>query len=406
MYAAKHGGKHRYALYTPELTAAAERRLSLEHDLREAIEKHQFVLVYQPQVSLQTGRMTGVEALIRWHHPQSGLLFPDSFLPEIQNHPLDIEIGEWVIRSALRQLEAWRAVGLDLTVSVNLSAHQLEQSDFTARLHAILEEFPEVPAAKLVIEILETGALENLTQMVRIIEDCGQLGVSFALDDFGTGYASLAHLKALPVAKIKVDRDFVRNMQDNPDDLSIVEGIAGLAAAFRRSLIAEGVETSEHGRMLLQLGCELAQGYAIARPMPQEQVPAWITFWQPDLTWMGQRTLLPGERPLLFAITEHRSWMVQLERALKQKDGVPYPEIDWHECRFGKWLDNEGELVHGGDPVFIEIGKTHENLHQTAVEVLQLHGGGQPDLAWARFGECLEMQRRLEELLAQLVNHS
>jgi len=206
-------------------------------------------------------------------------------LPAIEDHALSVDVGEWVIHTALAQIEAWRAQGLDIPVSVNVGGHHLQQPDFVSRLRGILAEHPRVAPHRLELEILETTALEDITQISTLIGDCSALGVSFALDDFGTGYSSLTYLKRLRVSKIKIDQSFVRDMLDEPDDLAILQGVISLASALKRAVIAEGVETVAHGSMLLQLGCELAQGYGIARPMPPADMPAWAKAWTPEPAW-------------------------------------------------------------------------------------------------------------------------
>ena len=187
-------------------------------------------------------------------------------MPVIETHPLSIELGEWVIDTAMQQMHVWQATGLHLPVSVNIGARQLQQINFVERLKAILAQHPQVNPADLELEVLETSALADMAQVSQVIEDC-------------------AYLKRLRVALLKIDQSFVRDMLDDPDDLAILEGVIGLAVAFRREVIAEGVETVAHGTALLQLGCELAQGYGIARPMPAEQLPAWAATWQPDAAW-------------------------------------------------------------------------------------------------------------------------
>ena len=203
----------------------------------------------------------------------------------IEDHPLAVEVGEWVIGAALTQIEVWWAAGLDLPVSVNIGARQLQQTDFVERLEVILARHPQVHPSCIELEVLETSALADMAQVSQVIEDCAKMGVKFALDDFGTGYSSLTYLKRLRVALLKIDQSFVRDMLDDPDDLAILQGVIGLAAAFKREVIAEGVETVAHGTALLQLGCELAQGYGVARPMPPDQLPAWVATWQPDAAW-------------------------------------------------------------------------------------------------------------------------
>jgi EAL domain-containing protein (putative c-di-GMP-specific phosphodiesterase class I) len=193
----------------------------------------------------------------------------------------------------MRQMDVWHAGGLDLPVSVNIGARQLLQDDFVERLQVILAKHPKVHPGAIELEVLETSALNDMDQVSKVIEDCAKIGMRFALDDFGTGYSSLTYLKRLHVTQLKIDQSFVRDMLDDPDDLAILQGIIGLAAAFNREVIAEGVETVAHGTALLQLGCEFAQGYGIARPMSPDQLPAWAASWRPDAAWSA--LMSPGE---------------------------------------------------------------------------------------------------------------
>lgn len=286
MYQAKLAGKNCYRIFDEaQNTSIRVRHESLDR-IHEAIIKQEFVLHYQPKVNMRTGAIIGAEALIRWNHPEKGLLSPALFLPEIEDHPLSIELGEWVIDTALTQIELWRNQGLDIQVSVNIGARQLKQDNFITRLRETLAAHPDIMPSYLELEVLETSALENIAKASLLIDDCRRIGVSFALDDFGTGYSSLTYLKRLPVTLLKIDQSFVRDMLDDSDDLAIIAAVVGLARTFRRHVIAEGVETVEHGTKLLQLGCELAQGYGIARPMPADQLPTWSTTWRPDPAWL------------------------------------------------------------------------------------------------------------------------
>jgi diguanylate cyclase (GGDEF)-like protein/PAS domain S-box-containing protein len=285
MYLAKQAGKNCYHLFdVAHDVAVKHKRENLEH-IRSALRNREFVLYYQPKVNMRTGAIIGAEALIRWQHPERGLLAPATFLPVIENHILSVELGEWVIATALEQMADWQMEGLEIPVSVNVGALQLQQSDFANRLEELLIMQPHANPSNLELEILETSAMEDITQVSTAIHACQLLGVSFALDDFGTGYSSLTYLKRLPAELLKIDQSFVRDMLDDSDDLAIIEGIIGLATAFHRNVIAEGVETIEHGEKLLSIGCELAQGYGIARPMPASAIPAWAKTWRPDSKW-------------------------------------------------------------------------------------------------------------------------
>jgi len=285
MYVAKQAGKNRYHLFdVVQDTAVKTQHESLEH-IRGALARQEFVLYYQPKVNMRTGEVIGAEALIRWQHPERGLLAPVAFLPIIENDLLSVDVGEWVIAAALQQMLQWKAQGLEVAVSVNIGARQLQQDDFAQRLTQLLARYPGVAPQLLELEILETSALEDMAQVFQAIQACQALGVRFALDDFGTGYSSLTHLRHLPAEVIKIDQSFVRDMLEDADDLAIVTGVIGLAAAFRREVIAEGVETTAHGLQLLALGCAMAQGYGIARPMPAADLPAWVASWHPDVAW-------------------------------------------------------------------------------------------------------------------------
>jgi diguanylate cyclase (GGDEF)-like protein/PAS domain S-box-containing protein len=285
MYQAKLTGRRRYHVFDAGQDSNSRVHFESLERIRLALSEREFVLHYQPKVNMRSGKVVGAEALIRWQHPQRGQLVPALFLPVIEDDALAIAIGEWVIETALTQVELWRATGLDIPVSVNVGARQLQQADFLDRLRLLLAAHRQLPPSCLELEILETSALEDVAQVSQLIESCAQLGIDFALDDFGTGYSSLTYLKRLRVNTIKIDQSFVQDMLDDPDDLAILQGVIGLASAFKRQVIAEGVETVAHGTLLLQLGCELAQGYGIAHPMPGAELPDWVRNWKPDPAW-------------------------------------------------------------------------------------------------------------------------
>jgi diguanylate cyclase (GGDEF)-like protein/PAS domain S-box-containing protein len=288
MYQAKLSGKNRYHLFDIERDQAARGHHENLARITRALRDREFVLHYQPKVNMRSGKVIGLEALVRWNHPEHGILPPGDFLPLIEGHPLEVELGAWVIDAALSQIHAWREGGLHLPLSVNIGALQIQSPDFVRQLSELLKQHPKVPAQDLELEILESSALQDLELVTQIIADCRSLGVGFAIDDFGTGYSSLTYLKRLPAGTLKIDRSFVRDMLVDADDLAILKGVLGLAQAFRRLAIAEGVESIEQGEALLDLGCELAQGYCIARPMPAEQVPLWATNWRTPASWLNR----------------------------------------------------------------------------------------------------------------------
>jgi diguanylate cyclase (GGDEF)-like protein len=289
MYVAKQAGKNRYHFFDTAQDNTNKTQWKSIDDIRSALDRREFLLHYQPKVNMHTSEVIGVEALIRWQHPLRGLVPPLNFLPAIEGHGVSLELGEWVIDTALSQINQWRSIGLMLPISVNISAYQLQQGNFSTRLAALLAAHPEVNPHYLELEILETSVLSDIRQVFDTMSACHDLGVRFALDDFGTGYSSLTHIKRLPAYLIKIDQSFVRDMLEDVDDLAIVESVIGLAKTFKREVIAEGVETIEHGVALLELGCELAQGYGIARPMPSGNIPEWVSNWKADDSWQAYK---------------------------------------------------------------------------------------------------------------------
>jgi EAL domain-containing protein (putative c-di-GMP-specific phosphodiesterase class I) len=195
-------------------------------------------------------------------------------------------MGEWVIATALEQLTQWQACGADFSISVNIGARQLQDEGFTRSVQRLLLQHPEVPAHCLQLEILETNALQDVAKVGTVIETCRGFGVRFALDDFGTGYSSLTYLKHLPAEILKIDQSFVRDMLEDPSDLAIVNGVIGLARAFGREVVAEGVETAAHRDLLLSIDCQIGQGFGIARPMPATDFLAWVERWHASPNWV------------------------------------------------------------------------------------------------------------------------
>jgi len=288
MYQAKLSGKNAFHLFNPEHDRQTRARHEALDAIQIALDRREFRLYYQPKVNMRQGKIIGFEALIRWQHPELGLRSPMDFLPVIENHDLSIGIGEWVIEEALRQLKLWQQHGIFLPVSVNINARHLMQPDFTPRLAELLAAHPDVPPSMLELEITESASLEDFASVSALIDECRSLlGVTFALDDFGVGYSTLTYLRRLPADVVKIDQSFIRDMLRDPEDMAIVAGVISLAREFHRTVVAEGVETAEHGVKLLAMNCELAQGYGIARPMPASAVPDWVDSYEPDSTWVS-----------------------------------------------------------------------------------------------------------------------
>lgn len=392
MYQAKMSGKNRYHIFDTALDKLTRSHNDSLEKIRLALAANEFELYYQPKVNLRLGNVVGAEALIRWQHPSKGLLAPAEFLPLVENHPLSVEIGEWVINTAMNQIESWHKAGLHLPISVNISAMHLQQDGFLDCLRQLLKIHPTVKPRDIELEVLETSAMRDLNKVSQLIADSRDIGILFSLDDFGTGYSSLTYLKRLPISQLKIDQSFIRDMLSDVDDLAIVEGVLALANAFSLEVVAEGMETTAHGEMLLQLGCDLAQGYAIARPMPAAAFENWITTWQPDPNWVDRPSVIRANLPLLFANTEYKAWLNSVENYLVNK--VPKPEKS--NSRFGLWLVNNSALKTGN---YETVLTQHQALYAYAEKLMALHDTGQTKQALAGLPE---LKKRQDDLLVNL----
>lgn len=374
MYQAKLAGKNRFQYFDVDQDRAAQKRIDVIADVKAALTDHQFVLYYQPKMDMRKNQVIGVEALIRWMHPERGLIPPLDFLPHIENYPVEIELGDWVIDEAIKQCGIWKNAGLNLTISVNVGANQLQQTDFAAKLARCLNLNPDVPPSLIELEILESAALKNIQETSDILHSCRNLGVGIALDDFGTGYSSLSYLRQLPAEWIKIDQSFVRDMLADPDDLSIVESVIGLAHSFRRKVIAEGVESHEHGAALLSLGCDFAQGYGISRPLPALALEAWLE--NSAQSFRQYLCGLPGlhESAIVFAEVGHRAWVSRIEAFLALELDSP-PPMSPSDCHLGRWIESDGKAFFGGLPAFNELVKLHEHVHDLGRDLISSQGG-------------------------------
>ncbi len=287
MYHAKQAGRNRFFQFDAASERAAQQVLAHTARLHAALTQQQFVLYLQPKVDMRQGTVVGAEALVRWQHPEKGLLAPGAFLPQMQGTALEPIFGAWVVDTALEMAVILHRHGLHLPVSVNIAAPHLQQANFADWLGQRMACHPELPPGRLRIEITETAALYNLEPVANTLLRLREMGVCTALDDFGTGYSSLTYLRRLPLEIIKIDQSFVQGMADDAGDLAIVQGVIGLARSFDYHVIAEGVETVAQGRMLLEMGCDLAQGYCIAKPMPLSEFIDWVGHWQPPTSWQN-----------------------------------------------------------------------------------------------------------------------
>ena len=402
MYKAKQLGRNCYYLFDSEESNAQDLRQRLVQQVFRSLYQDEFELFYQPKVNMKTGQVLGAEALIRWHHPERGLLLPHEFLPQLQGDSLLIELEEWVLQTGIQQLSTWHQQGLNLSLSINISGQYLQESNFVEKLDRLLRQHADLPPEKLELEILENSALENISNAGDIIKRCRRMGVGFSLDDFGTGYSSLTHLKRLPADAIKIDCSFVAEIMDDPDNLAIVEGIIGLATAFRLKTVAEGVEAIEQGMMLLHLGCNIAQGFAIANPMPAVDIPDWIAHYNPPKAWRSATANpIPMKNfPLLAASVDHRSWVGRIIAYVNQETSEVIPtDVQNHiKCRFGHWLNGDGQTRFGHTERWQQVDEIHKAIHAQSAKMVLLASQNM-------FSEAQNQVPSLLNQRDQLLNH-
>jgi diguanylate cyclase (GGDEF)-like protein/PAS domain S-box-containing protein len=376
MYQAKEAGKNRYHLFNPVLEERERDNRTALGLIKKAVTDDQLRLFYQPIVDCRRGLVVGMEALVRWEHPILGLMGPAEFLPLVDGDDnLARSVGTWVLRHAIQQAEDWRQEGLDIPVSINVFVQQLRDPRFPELLQDLLAEYPDLPANRVCIEILESTALDDFASVIRLIRTCASQGVRFALDDFGTGFSSLTYLRRLPVNTLKIDQSFVRDMLQDPDDLTIVEGVVGLSTAFRHQVIAEGVESADHALMLMEMGCYLVQGFGIAKPMPGGETRDWIAHFKPDPRWLenAAQRLSRDDFQLVLAEVNHRQWLTSLQNWMRQDPahrGLS-PPLNGHECNFGHWYYGEGSARYGHLREYRDAEALHERIHRLAQQLVR-----------------------------------
>ncbi|MBQ7637261.1 MAG: bifunctional diguanylate cyclase/phosphodiesterase [Lachnospiraceae bacterium] len=277
LFVAKDSGKNAYRIFDNPMEQMMSNRVKLQGEMREAIRDNQFELYYQPQVNLATNRVASFEALIRWHHPQKGLLFPDEFIPVAEECGLIIELGKLVLNKACKQLAEWHKAGNMVMIAVNLSAKQFRDPFLTDYVMEMIREY-NIDPRYLELEITETVAIEDVNYAIRTIENLKKFGILFSLDDFGTGYSSLNYLKKLPIDNLKIDKSFMEAVTVDNEDKKIVETIISLAQALNMLVVAEGVEENAQEEMLRRMNCNKAQGFLYSRPVPANIASQMISF--------------------------------------------------------------------------------------------------------------------------------
>lgn len=375
MYQAKQMGRNQHKMFDVSSEIQLDLARQMIQEVRKGLYRHELELYYQPKVNMRFGKVIGMEALLRWNHPIRGLLPPMEFLPHVEKNELIIDIGVWVMDQALQQLSHWVASDKMWVVSVNIAALHFQSGLFLTHLQEALHRYPNVAPSLLEIEILESVALGDIHQVNQLIRECQKLGVRFSLDDFGTGYSSLSYLKYLPVETIKIDQSFVRDLLDDKDDLALTQAVIDIGRVFDRKIIAEGVETAEHGTLLLRLGCDLAQGYGIAKPMPASWVVEWEASYISPMAWsMWSDTKWSlDDFPLLLAQHDHNKWVKNVIASVDNSTHLELSRaevIDAHQCRFGHWYYGYGQQRYGHLQEFTNLEMIHNRVHEIGTRIL------------------------------------
>jgi diguanylate cyclase (GGDEF)-like protein/PAS domain S-box-containing protein len=405
MYKAKAAGRSAYRVHDPVQEREIRYRLQLYKELELAMAGDQLALYYQPRVDLHSGSVVSVEALLRWHHPEHGLMLPGSFLQLADGRDLELALGDWVLERAIAQHVAWREAGLDMPVSINVVPRQLALPEFAARLARLLSRFPQEVAKGLELEILESSDVPDLQALAETLRECARLGVRFALDDFGTGYASLRRFHNLPVDILKIDREFVMQMLTDERDLGIVEGVLRLAGDLRNPVVAEGVESIEIAIMLLQLGCQFAQGFGIAHPMPAAQLPAWLDRWHGESRWHALPALvheLPGRHDFGVAVFSHQAWLSQFIACVESRRPLDPPELDHTKCTFERWYRGIGQARYGAHAAYAFLPPKHTRVHELADRIMARLRAGEHEAAVAGLGELRAASAHMVKALNRL----
>lgn len=410
MYKAKAAGKNRYILFDPSYELHSKARKGTMLKIAKALANSQFEVLYQPKINCRLGTVVGVEALVRWRHPILGLMAPAEFVPLVEQEDLVITLGEWVIARVLQDQRAWLTAGQTITVNINISGRQLLDAGFTRRMQELLADHPPVLLGHISLDVIESVAMEDVNAVASVIDDCHSLAIQVALDDFGTGFSSLVHLKRLATDELKIDKSFIANMLASPQDLAIVQSMIGLGAAFHRRVSAEGVETLDQVLMLLDLGCDVMQGYHLARPMAGDAVLPWLAAFVPNTLWNLSFTTRPSRDyfELLLAETNHRMWIDRLIADTRDlsEEAAAQTLLNVTQCRFGRWYENAKNSQLSHIPEFQRLDALHQDIHQCAQRLNTHRRMGMEAAARADEQVMHQKQGEMQNLLLQIRSKS
>jgi diguanylate cyclase (GGDEF)-like protein/PAS domain S-box-containing protein len=419
MYQAKQAGRSSYKIFAEEEMAQSALHPEDLACVESALEKGEFCLYFQPTVNIREGRVAGMEGRLYWQHPRRGLLSPAEFMPDFVGTEMEMRLCEWFVSALFTQFNDWRQQGLRFSVSFSVTNAQLRAPQFLSHLLAMMQLYAPLPAGAVSIELQAASPeQEEIAEMAQILEECRKHGITIVLGDFGTGYSSLACLRRLPADFLKLDQSFIRDMLENPEDMAIIEGVLNMASAFKRQVIAEGVESAAHCSMLLHMGCNIVRGSYIARPMSGNAIVDWLREWRPDPAWPAAAQLQLGRRhlPLLMMEVELRRWIEQMRehalvRAGQRTEQRPdAPVLDADACPFTRWYQIAKKSdIYTSIPSFKALRGAHDHLHSIAQAMAAAIERDQPEEADVRVesfnatsDQTMSLLNNLMEMAAEL----
>ena len=402
LYRAKDLGRNGWAIFESEMAHSLQLQHQILTEFGQALRNGELCLYYQPQVNMETGQVVGVEALVRWNHPERGLLTPESFIGVVEKSELIAAMGRWVLESALIQQKEWERIGIHLRISVNIGARHFLSDGFVEDLAQILLRQERTEQPRIEIEVTETEALRDLERARKTIDLCRGLGVSVSLDDFGTGQASLTSLQQLDIKEVKIDKCFVHRIMASQKDLAIVFSLSVAARMMLIDVVAEGVETEEEGALLILIGCTVAQGFGIARPMLPSMIPDWQKKWKPFSSWKSQTTRNMGwlkDSPLLMLWQALGIFQKGLLDGLDTPGNLNKEWTDDHIAVSEKWMSHTGTVRHRGTDGFDVLKGIHDDLCSFAPEVASARESNNKAEMERLRSELSEIHQALQKLL-------
>ncbi len=400
MYQVKEHGKNGWELFRPAMTEALEKSHRIKEDLAKALQEDRLVLHYQPQVEMGSGRLVGVETLLRWNHPERGLLDSKHFIEVLEGCELIVDVERWVLDRVLSQIAEWTEKAICPKVRMNIGARHLLSGSFVEDLRNAFSRYPGVRPQSLELDITETKSFRDIKKVKSIFDACRRFGVSISIGNIGTEHGSLSYIQTLGVDRVTIDRRFVRNLPKSPQDMAIVASLVTSAQLLLIDVIGEGIETEEEGQLLLKWGCRIGQGLAIAPPMLPEKLPEWLEQYRPFDSWSqwNHAPWEPKDYPLLMAKEAARVFYESFLEGIEKPGETRVEWIDSHRCLQGRWIDRDGEIRYGNTTAFKEYRNAHERLHTLLREAVAARDTGDAPALDA-------LKRSIKEVNRELICH-